>query len=120
MFPRTVTFNNGTEFAHHHALYRIKTLLLRCPRPLAERRYRKATGRMRRLLPPRKCLDWQTPAEAFFKALRMLELDYEQVYDCGAAVDLKLPKWDRGKRCRNFNSAARARWCQPGTKRPWE
>jgi transposase, IS30 family len=91
---RTVTFDNGTEFAHHHELHRlaIKTFFCDPHAPWQKGGIENAIGRMRRFLPrktdlatlsartfnalvsaynntPRKCLDFSTPAEAFSKVL---------------------------------------------------
>jgi IS30 family transposase len=91
---QTITFDNGTEFAHHHDLHRhaIKTFFCDPYAPWQKGGIENAIGRMRRFLPrktdlatlspkrfdalvraynntPRKCLDFRTPAEAFFKAL---------------------------------------------------
>ena len=91
---RTVTFDNGTEFAHHHELHRfaIKTFFCDPHAPWQKGGIENAIGRMRRFLPrktdlatlsirqfnalvsaynntPRKCLDFSTPAEAFSKML---------------------------------------------------
>ena len=88
---RTITFDNGTEFAQHHRPHRRTRhpdLLLRPPQPLAERRRREChrppapipaqqnqprhhrRQDLRRLVAaynntPRKCLDFRTPAEVF-------------------------------------------------------
>jgi IS30 family transposase len=91
---RTITFDNGTEFAHHHTLHRlaIKTFFCDPYAPWQKGGIENAIGRMRRFLPrktdlatispqrfnrlirtynntPRKCLDFGTPAEAFSKVL---------------------------------------------------
>jgi IS30 family transposase len=91
---RTVTFDNGTEFAHHHELHSlaIKTFFCDPYAPWQKGGIENAIGRMRRFLPrktdlatlphrrflalvcaynntPRKCLDFKTPAEAFSKVL---------------------------------------------------
>ena len=87
---RTVTFDNGTEFARHYELNPIGTATFFCDphAPWQKGGIENAIGRMRRVLPrktdlatldqqsltalitaynntPRKCLDWTTPAEAF-------------------------------------------------------
>ena len=91
---RTVTFDNGTEFARHRRLHRfaIDTFFCDPHAPWQKGGIENAIGRMRRFIPrktdlatlpnvrfqqlvaaynntPRKCLDWQTPAEAFSKVL---------------------------------------------------
>jgi len=88
---RTVTFDNGTEFAKHHRLNTslgIKTFFCDAHSPWQKGGVENAIGRMRRPLPrktdldaidtralqacveaynntPRKCLDFRSPAEAF-------------------------------------------------------
>jgi IS30 family transposase len=87
---RTITFDNGTEFARHYELNAIgiKTFFCDPHAPWQKGGIENAIGRMRRFLPrktdlasldhdsllnlialynntPRKCLDWKTPAEAF-------------------------------------------------------
>ncbi len=91
---RTVTFDNGTEFARHQALNRlaIKTFFCDPYAPWQKGGIENAIGRMRRFLPrktdlatlkprhfnalvsaynntPRKCLDFKTPAETFSNLL---------------------------------------------------
>ena len=91
---RTITFDNGTEFARHHELHGLKVRTFFCDRyaPWQKGGIENAIGRMRRFLPrktdlatlprahfvalvaaynntPRKCLDFRTPAEAFSKVL---------------------------------------------------
>jgi transposase, IS30 family len=91
---RTVTFDNGTEFARHRALHRlaIKTFFCDPYAPWQKGGIENAIGRMRRFIPrktdlatlperrfasvvsaynntPRKCLDFKTPAEVFCKLL---------------------------------------------------
>ena len=87
---RTITFDNGTEFARHYQLNAmgISTFFCDPHAPWQKGGIENAIGRMRRTLPrstdlasldtadllarlavynstPRKCLDWKTPAEAF-------------------------------------------------------
>ena len=92
---QTITFDNGTEFAHHHLLrdaLGIQTFFCDPHAPWQKGGVENAIGRMRRSLPrktdlatltpaqitlfarrynytPRQCLDFQTPAEVFFKLL---------------------------------------------------
>lgn len=91
---RSVTFDNGTEFARHQRLHRLAIETFFCDpySPWQKGGIENAIGRMRRFIPrktdlatlttakfnallaaynntPRKCLDWRTPAEAFSKAL---------------------------------------------------
>ena len=91
---RTVTFDNGTEFARHSALHRLSIATFFCDRyaPWQKGGIENAIGRMRRFLPrktdlatlpdkrfralvaaynntPRKCLDFRTPAEVFSDVL---------------------------------------------------
>jgi len=91
---RTITFDNGTEFARHRMLHELGLSTFFCDphAPWQKGGIENAIGRMRRFLPrktdlvllpdsrfhsllaaynhtPRKCLDWRTPAETFFKVL---------------------------------------------------
>jgi len=91
---RTVTFDNGTEFARHRKLHRLAIETFFCDpyAPWQKGGIENAIGRMRRFIPrktdlaamsnarfqslvaaynntPRKCLDWRTPAEAFSQVL---------------------------------------------------
>jgi transposase, IS30 family len=91
---RTVTFDNGTEFARHRLLHHlnIKTFFCDPHAPWQKGGIENAIGRIRRFLPrktdlatlptrrfnaliraynntPRKCLDFKTPAEVFSKVL---------------------------------------------------
>lgn len=91
---QTVTFDNGTEFARHLALHdlSIETFFCDPHSPWQKGGIENAIGRMRRFIPrktdlatlptrrfrhflaaynhtPRKCLDYQTPAEAFAQVL---------------------------------------------------
>jgi IS30 family transposase len=88
---RTLTFDNGTEFAEHYRLP-IKTFFCDPHAPWQKGGVENAIGRIRRFLPrrtnlddldpdqviaaartynltPRKCLDFLTPAEVFSRAL---------------------------------------------------
>jgi IS30 family transposase len=92
---RTITFDNGTEFARHDTLQQnlgIQTFFCDPHAPWQKGGVENAIGRLRRVLPrktdlsgltpakirhfarlynhtPRKCLDFQTPAEVFLKVL---------------------------------------------------
>ena len=91
---QTVTFDNGTEFAFHYELHDLDTETYFCDAyaPWQKGGIENAIGRLRRLLPkstdlasitdkqfmrlvqlynntPRKCLDYRTPAEVFWKKL---------------------------------------------------
>ena len=91
---QTVTFDNGTEFARHYDLHdlNIQTFFCDTYSPWQKGGVENAIGRMRRYLPrktdlatitddrfirliqiynntPRKCLDFQTPAEVFWDKL---------------------------------------------------
>ena len=92
---RTLTFDNGTEFAEHHRLNAkpgLKTYFCDPHSPWQKGGVENAIGRIRRFLPrktdldtldpdsvlraaqtynhtPRKCLDFQTPAEVFSSLL---------------------------------------------------
>jgi IS30 family transposase len=88
---RTISFDNGTEFAEHHRLHKtlgVQTYFCDPHSPWQKGGVENAIGRLRRSLPrktdltlikkaalkrhvlrlnntPRKCLDFKTPAEAF-------------------------------------------------------
>ena len=91
---RTITFDNGTEFAYHHRLHKISMRTFFCDThsPWQKGGIENAIGRMRRGLPrktdlatlsdqrllslvrsynhtPRKCLNYKTPAEVFSRDL---------------------------------------------------
>ena len=96
---RSMTFDNGTEFALHHTLG-LPTYFCDPHSPWQKGGVENAIGRMRRPLPrksdlaslplrainaavaaynttPRKCLGWRTPAEAFYKSLKPLHFERE-------------------------------------------
>ena len=100
---RTVTFDNGTEFAHHYQLHDlgIETFFCDTYSPWQKGGVENAIGRLRRTLPrktdlatlsddrftqliqaynntPRKCLDYRTPAEIFLD--RVLHLKCESTF----------------------------------------
>ncbi len=91
---QTITFDNGTEFARHHHLHtlNIATFFCETHSPWQKGGVENAIGRLRRTLPrktdlatlsddqfttlvqaynntPRRCLDYQTPAEVFWDSL---------------------------------------------------
>ena len=91
---KTITFDNGTEFARHRMLHRLSIDTFFCDphAPWQKGGIENAIGRMRRFIPrktdlatlpnkrfkalisaynntPRKCLDFRTPAEAFSEVL---------------------------------------------------
>jgi IS30 family transposase len=91
---QTITFDNGTEFARHYELHalNIQTFFCDTHAPWQKGGIENAIGRMRRTLPrktdlatlsderfieliqaynntPRKCLDFQTPTELFWRNL---------------------------------------------------
>jgi IS30 family transposase len=93
---RTITFDNGTEFARHQMLHPLAIDTFFCDpyAPWQKGGIENAIGRMRRFMPrktdlatlpskrfkalisaynntPRKCLDFRTPAEAFSEVLHL-------------------------------------------------
>jgi len=100
---RSVTFDNGTEFAFHHRLNRqlgMSTYFCDPHAPWQKGGIENAIGRLRRRLPrktdlatltkqeldsliavynntPRKCLDFKTPSEVFRESLAVLHLNSE-------------------------------------------
>ncbi len=97
---QTVTFDNGTEFARHYELHAlgIETFFGDTHAPWQKGGVENAIGRLRRGLPrktdlaalpeawftqlvqaynntPRKCLDYQTPAEIFWKQVLHLKCE---------------------------------------------
>ena len=98
---RTVTFDNGTEFARHHRLHAlgIQTFFCDTRSPWQKGGVENGIGRLRRFLPqktdlaqvpngwlnqillaynntPRKCLGYQTPAEILFDQLLHLKCEF--------------------------------------------
>jgi IS30 family transposase len=97
---KTISFDNGTEFAEHHRLHRIlgvQTFFCDPHSPWQKGGVENSIGRLRRSLPrktdlklltpaalerhvqrlndtPRNCLDFATPAEAFFKLKSIVAL----------------------------------------------
>lgn len=97
---RTITFDNGTEFAYHHRLHKLSMRTFFCDphAPWQKGGIENAIGRMRRRLPrktdlatvpedgllnlvrcynhtPRKCLNYKTPAEVFCRDLLHLKCE---------------------------------------------
>lgn len=97
---RTITFDNGTEFARHYELHRLDIDTYFCDpyAPWQKGGIENAIGRMRRAIPrktdlanlttrqlsnlvcaynntPRKCLDWHTPAEIFWSQVLHFECE---------------------------------------------
>jgi transposase, IS30 family len=97
---QTITFDNGTEFARHYELHshNIETFFCDPYAPWQKGGVENAIGRMRRALPrkadlallshdqlaqcvqaynntPRKCLDWHTPAEIFWRQVLHFECE---------------------------------------------
>ncbi len=97
---KTVTFDNGTEFARHHRLHQIAMQTYFCDRyaPWQKGGIENAIGRIRRFIPrktdlatisderfnqiiraynniPRKCLAFKTPAEVFSDKLLHFECE---------------------------------------------
>jgi transposase, IS30 family len=97
---RTITFDNGTEFAYHYRLHALEMRTFFCDphAPWQKGGIENAIGRMRRYLPrktdlvtlpqarllavvsaynqtPRKCLDFRTPAEVFYQQVLHLKCE---------------------------------------------
>jgi len=139
---QTITFDNGTEFAHHHELHRlaIKTFFCDPYAPWQKGGIENAIGRMRRFLPrktdlatlsakqfdalvraynntPRKCLDFRTPAEAFSKVLHF-ECESSVPASRGRAESDSQFNIDRSRSTPPTVAARRA--ARPGScTRPW-
>ncbi len=113
---RTVTFDNGTEFAYHYQLHElgIETFFCDTYSPWQKGGVENAIGRLRRTLPrktdlaslsedrftrlvqaynntPRKCLDYRTPAEIFLD--RVLHLK------CESTRRSRKGRHGQGRRC---------------------
>jgi len=98
---RSVTFDNGTEFAYHYQLHEldIETFFCDTYSPWQKGGVENAIGRMRRTLPrktdlatlseerfvqliraynhtPRKCLDYRTPAELFLSEVLHFKCEF--------------------------------------------
>jgi len=97
---KTISFDNGTEFAEHHRLHNalsVQTFFCDPHSPWQKGGVENSIGRLRRSLPrktdlklitddtlkrlvqrlndtPRKCLDFKTPAEAFSKLKSIVAL----------------------------------------------
>ena len=97
---KTISFDNGNEFAEHHRLHEtlgVQTFFCDPHSPWQKGGVENSIGRLRRSLPrktdlnlitaavlqrhvqrlnntPRKCLDFQTPAEAFSKLKSIVAL----------------------------------------------
>ena len=105
---RTITFDNGTEFARHTRLRKLdlKTFFCDPYAPWQKGGIENAIGRMRRLIPrktdlatiseshftallqaynatPRKCLDFRTPAELFLEQLLHIKCESTARYARG-------------------------------------
>ena len=97
---QTITFDNGTEFARHYDLHDCDIATFFCDpyAPWQKGGIENAIGRMRRAIPrntdlvsltprrladcvqaynntPRKCLDWHTPAEVFWRQVLHFECE---------------------------------------------
>jgi len=100
LLRRTITFDNGTEFAYHYRLHKLSIRTFFCDphAPWQKGGIENAIGRMRRGLPrktdlatlsehrlldlvrsynhtPRKCLNYKTPAEVFCHKLLHLKCE---------------------------------------------
>ncbi len=116
---RSVTFDNGTEFAHHYRLHAlgIETFFCDTHSPWQKGGVENAIGRLRRNLPrktdlatlspcrfaqlvqaynntPRKCLDYLTPAEVFHNQL--LHFKCESIFRPAPERRLCQSRWRAG------------------------
>jgi transposase, IS30 family len=129
---RTVTFDNGTEFARHRALHRLAIDTYFCDpySPWQKGGVENAIGRMRRFIPrktdlatlpnkrfkalisaynntPRKCLDFKTPAETFFE---VLHFECESTSPLSRGRQRRIPKFSAPPR----SPACRGDWRRRG------
>ena len=116
---RTITFDNGTEFAYHYRLHKLsmRTFFCDAHAPWQKGGIENAIGRMRRGLPrktdlatlsdhrllslvrsynhtPRRCLNYKTPAEVFCRDLLHLK--------CESTFRLSRERQARLRRTRKF------------------
>lgn len=107
-FRRSITFDNGTEFAYHYRLHKLSMRTFFCDphAPWQKGGIENAIGRMRRGLPrktdlatlcdhrllslvrsynhtPRKCLNYKTPAEVFCHDLLHFKCEPTPLYQRG-------------------------------------
>lgn len=157
---QSMTFDNGTEFAMHHTLNSklgLKTFFCDPHSPWQKGGIENAIGRVRRSLPrktdlaaisnsaihaaaarynntPRKCLGWNTPAEAFSQLVKPLHLECESTPPPtrgtraeSAALMLSKPLPDKaprgpppGTRCNSPPHNPRRTACAPAHHNPAE
>ena len=136
---RTVTFDNGTEFALHYRLHDIgiETFFCDTYSPWQKGGVENAIGRLRRTLPrktdlaalsdqaftrliqaynntPRKCLGYRTPAEVFLN--QVLHLKCESTYRLPPVWRWGVTDWSRGQPSARLSPPATTRVAP--TRRP--